>query len=331
MQVSAVTDHAADESAAPSSPTATVAICAYTTRRWENLLQAVGSVLRQLRRGDECLLVIDHNDQLLGRVREAFAGESRVRVMPSAGPQGLSGARNTAIDASRGGLVAFLDDDAVAGDGWLERMRAALSDEHVFGVGTAALPRWPGGRRPAWFPPEFDWVVGCSYLGLPQRESDVRNVIGAAMAFRREAFDLAGEFSSAVGRVGTTPTGCEETELCIRLRQARPGVRIAYLPDVAVAHEVTADRIRVSYFFRRCYGEGLSKARVARLVGADSGLSTERAYVVDVLPRGVLRDLARGIRGDWSGWPSAALIVGGVLVTGCGYLVGRLARLGSRP
>ena len=310
-------------------PSVSVAICAYTMRRWDDLLAAVDSVLAQVRPGDEVLLVIDHNDELLARARERFADAPWLRVVANSGPQGLSGARNTAIDFSHGGAVAFLDDDAVAGDRWLERMRSALADEHVMAVGTAALPAWPGGRRPAWFPPEFDWVVGCSYLGMPEVPTDVRNVIGAGMAFRREAFDLAGQFSTVVGRIGTAPTGCEETELCIRLRSAKPDTRVTYLPDVAVNHHVTPDRLRLRYFLRRCFGEGLSKARVARLVGADAGLSTERRYVTSVLPRGVLRELGRGLRGQWPGFLAAVLIVGGFLVTGTAYAAGRLVRAGD--
>ena len=80
-------------------------------------------------------------------------------------------------------------------------------------------------------------MVGCSYTGLPTRRADVRNVIGAAMAFRREAFTLAGTFSDLVGRVGTTPTGCEETELCIRLRKAK-GLTQELLADLAGVHPV---------------------------------------------------------------------------------------------
>jgi glycosyltransferase involved in cell wall biosynthesis len=314
---------------AGSGPDMSVAICAYTLLRWDGLLAAVESVLAQLLPGDEVLVVVDHNDELLARAADRFAGPCAVRVVANAGPRGLSGARNTAIDASRGALIAFLDDDAVAGTGWLERMRAALGDDDVLAVGTAALPAWPAGRRPGWFPPEFDWVVGCSYLGLPSVPSDVRNVIGAGMAFRREAFEFAGRFSTAVGRTGTAGTGCEETELCIRLRGARPGARVAYLPDVAVSHLVTPDRLRLRYFLRRCYGEGLSKARVARLVGADAGLSTERRYITAVLPRGVLRELRRGLRGQWAGLAAAALIVSGVLVTGAAYAGGRLLGRGA--
>ncbi len=301
-----------------------VAICAYTTRRWDNLTAAVESVVAQLGPGDGCLLVIDHNEELYARALTRYAGHRSVRVVASTDLKGLSGARNTAVAHSSGaGVVAFLDDDAVAGTGWLGEVRRALAGPDVLGVGTAALPDWPGGARPAWFPPEFDWVVGCSYRGMPTERGEVRNVIGAAMAFRREAFDLAGTFSHTVGRTGTTPTGCEETELCIRLRQARPGTRIVYLPDVAVSHTVTPDRLTVRYFLRRCFGEGLSKARVSRLVGSDDGLASERTYVRSVLPRAVLRELGRALRLDVAGLGGAALIVGGLFVAGVGYVRGR--------
>jgi len=155
---------------------------------------------------------------------------------------------------------------------------------------------------------------------MPVSAADVRNVIGAGMAFRAEAFAIAGDFSHAVGRIGTAPTGCEETELCIRVRQARPEARITYLPEIWVTHEVTPDRLRVRYFLRRCYGEGRSKARVSRLVGADAGLASERSYVTSVLPRGLARELGRGLRGRLTGWSAAALIASGVFLAGVGYL-----------
>jgi glucosyl-dolichyl phosphate glucuronosyltransferase len=303
---------------------ASVAICAYTMRRWDDLTAAVGSVVAQLRSGDECLVVVDYNDELFARAEAQFAGYPAVRVVRNGATKGLSGARNTAIEHGTGGVVAFLDDDALAGPTWLAEVLDALGETDVVGVGTAAVPWWPDEKRPAWFPPEFDWVVGCSYGGLPTERADVRNVIGAAMAFRREVFELAGTFSDLVGRVGTTPTGCEETELCIRVRKARPSARIVYLPDVAVRHHVTPDRLRVSYFLRRCLGEGLSKARVSRLVGANDGLASERSYVSAVLPRAVLRELGRALRGRIAGLGAATLIVTGVLCAGIGYIRGRI-------
>ncbi len=323
-ELTAVIDANAFPTPEPRVATASVAVCAYTTNRWADLQAAVRSVVDQLQPGDECVVVIDHNDELLAMATVELGALPTVRVLASTGARGLSGARNSAIAASRGDVVAFLDDDAIADDGWLEQMMAALAEPGVYGAGSAAVPQWPGGSRPRWFPPEFDWVVGCSYQGLPTQRAAVRNVIGVAMAFRREVFDLAGNFSGDVGRVGLAPTGCEETELCIRLRQARPETEIRYLPDVTVRHRVTDERARPGYFLRRCMGEGRSKARVSRLVGAGDALVSERAYVRSVLPKALLREIRRGLHADMAGVGGAFAIVSGLFLAGCGYLAIRL-------
>jgi GT2 family glycosyltransferase len=312
-------------SGTPLGETVSVVICAYTMRRWDDIVDAVRSVTSQLSTGDEVVVVIDHNDELFARATETFGGLDRVTVVPNAGKRGLSGGRNTGIMTGGGSIVAFLDDDATADPGWLAAMVEAFAEPDVLGVGTAPVPRWPGGERPAWFPPELDWIVGCAYRGMPETDADVRNVIGAAMAFRREVFDLAGVFSDQVGRVGTLPTGCEETELCIRLRQARPGARIRYLPDAKVRHRVTEDRVQPRYAIRRSLGEGVSKAMVSRLVGPDDALETERRYVQHVLPRAVLRELGRLGRGRLAGAGAATVIVASVAAAGIGYLRGRLS------
>jgi GT2 family glycosyltransferase len=306
---------------------ATVVVCTYSSARWELLVDAVGSVLGQLIDGDDLVVVIDHNPELLVRVQAAFGDRPSVQVLANRAERGISGARNTAVSVSRGEIVAFLDDDAIAGPDWLSRIREALTSPQVLGVGTAAVALWPDRQRPSWFPPEFDWVVGCTYEGLPKRPAPVRNVIGASMAFRREAFGQVGGFSTVVGRVGAVPTGCEETELCIRIRQSSPGSTILFLPDVSVQHRVARERVATGYFLRRCIGEGRSKAWVTQLVGAGDGLSSERDYVASVLPRGLARELRRALRGRLSGYAAAALIVAGLAATACSYLVCRAVRL----
>ncbi|HEY1015389.1 MAG TPA: glycosyltransferase family 2 protein, partial [Herpetosiphonaceae bacterium] len=202
-----------------------VIICAYTEARWDDLAAAVASVRAQALPA-ETIVVIDHNDQLLRRARERFADAT---VIANDGPRGLSGARNSGVAAAAGELIAFLDDDARAAPDWLERLAAAYADPQALGAGGAILPRWPAGR-PRWFPAEFDWVVGCTYAGMPASPAPVRNLIGCNMSFRREVFALIGGFR--IGRVGALSIGQEndETELCIRLGMARPAARLMYLP-----------------------------------------------------------------------------------------------------
>lgn len=294
-----------------------VVICAYTMDRWADTVAAVDSVRRQEPGPREVVLVIDHNDALL---RRAQAEIPAALVIPNAGVRGLSGARNTGVDAASGEIVAFLDDDAAAERGWLNALVAPFADPRVIGTGGGALPVWTV-PRPPWFPDEFGWVVGCSYRGLPVVRAPVRNPIGCNMAFRRAQLMQAGGFRSEVGRVGTLPAGCEETELSIRLRELRPDDRIVFEPRARVRHRVSADRNRWSYFRSRCYHEGRSKAIVSALRGRRSGLSSEFRYTLVVLPTGVLRSLGSVLRGDPWGVGRAAAIAGGLAITMCGYLV----------
>jgi GT2 family glycosyltransferase len=288
-----------------------VVICAFSDERWELLVDAVGSLRTQSRRPDEVVVVIDNNPGLLARAATAFP---EAAVVANEGRQGLSGARNTGVGRACSEIVAFLDDDAKAAPDWLERLADCYADGTVAGVGGWIEPDWVSGR-PAWFPAEFDWVVGCSYRGLPEERSPVRNVIGANMSFRRQLLDEAGGFRSDLGRVGRRPLGCEETELCMRIGRLHPELVIVHEPLARVLHHVPAERASWRYFKARCYGEGLSKATVARVAGA-RGLSSERAHALRTLPRGIARDLVRGAVGR------SVASAAGLAITTAGYLVG---------
>ena len=231
-------------------------------------------------------------------------------------------ARNTGVAAAQGAILAFLDDDAIAAPDWLEQMSSGYADPQVLGVGGAIEPLWLSGRPP-WFPDEFDWVVGCTYRGLPQATAPVRNLIGANMSFRRELFTYVTGFQSGIGRVGKVPLGCEETELCIRIKQRWPQHKLLYEPRAKVFHKVPAGRACWRYFFARCYGEGRSKALVSHFVGTKDGLASERAYAFHTLPRGVVAGLIEMIgNGNRSGLARAAAIMAGLTITATGFLAG---------
>jgi glycosyltransferase involved in cell wall biosynthesis len=312
----------------PSSSVLTVSviISAYTEDRWTDLVDAVRSVGAQPHDDLETIVVVDHNPSLLTRAQRELQG---VTVIPNSEHRGLSGARNSGIAVARGDVVVFLDDDARAQPEWLDRLLAPYEDDAVIGVGGRIDADWQV-PRPRWFPMEFDWVVGCSYLGMPVVRTDVRNVIGANMSFRREAFERVGGFPDGMGRVGTLPAGCEETEMCIRVRHRLPGRSIVYEPAAAVAHTVTPVRARVGYFLSRCVAEGRSKALVTAVAGTSVGLETERRYVVRVLPAGIARGVGEAIRGDRTGLVRAVAIAAGAALTAAGYVAGSVSAR-SRP
>ncbi|WP_328687282.1 glycosyltransferase [Streptomyces caniferus] len=320
--------------AAGPAPRISVVVCVHTQDRWDDILAAVASVGDQSHPAHELLLIVDHHPALLARLREHFRGAhagasasraptTPLRIMANSGPRGLSAGRNTGIAAAEGEIIAFLDDDAVAERDWLRHFAAAYADPAVMAVGGRTEPVWASGRRPLWFPEEFDWVVGCTYRGLPPGRVRVRNVLGGNASFRRAAFERVGGFAVGIGRgAGRRPLGGEETELCIRISRSLPDAVLLIDDRSVIHHRVPAGRERFGYFRSRAYAEGLSKAVVTRSVGARDGLSAERRYTTRVLPVGVLRGVRDALLRRPGGAGRAGAIVAGVAAAAAGYAWG---------
>jgi GT2 family glycosyltransferase len=299
-----------------------VIICVYTMRRWVDICEAVDSMRRQSLRPDEIIIVVDHNPELLDACRTAFAD---VTVLPNHRARGLSGARNTGVSAARGEILAFLDDDAVADENWLSALSKHFRRPEVLGVTSVIRPVWRS-SRPDWFPEEFLWTVGCSFRGGPSRLQEIRNVQGGAALLRRALFAKAGGFAAGLGRVNSSlPLSCEETELCIRAKAAHPEGCFLFDPEISVGHKVTAERATWSYFVKRCYAEGISKAFLTRLSGANGVMGVERDYVFRAIRQGFLRDMSTFLlRFDVSGLKRAGAIALGLASAGAGFLVGKM-------
>jgi glycosyltransferase involved in cell wall biosynthesis len=305
---------------------ASVVICAYSSERWTDLVAAVGSVRSQTFKAYEIILVIDRNDDLLLRAAGEFAD---LQVVPNHRQPGISGARNTGIAVAGGEIVVFLDDDAIAESDWLARLSAPFDDQHVLGVGGEIIPLWRFGR-PDWFPAEFNWVVGCSYVGLPKRRAKVRNPIGASLSARRSVLEALGGFDHSMGRVSAEnheqiSGTADETELCIRATKLWPDGYWLYEPAARVHHVVPRSRLSWRFFVGRCQMEGGAKARLTLIAGPHASLVSERTYVARVLPAAIARELRTALKGDPAGWRRAGAILAGVTITGLTYLRVRLA------
>jgi glycosyltransferase involved in cell wall biosynthesis len=312
------------ESASPDTGWSVI-VCAYTFERLELTTACIRAVMEQPER-PEVIVVTDYNDDLGRVLQERFP---TVRVVSNEQRQGLGGARNSGVAAASHDLVAFVDDDAEPTPRWLSELGEPFADPAVAVVGGDAQPVWQG-DVPAWFPDEYLWVVGCSYRGMA-REGPVRNPLGCNMAFRRQSLIDVGGFDETLGRLGSLPFGLEETELCVRLTNARPSSRIVMARGAVVRHHVPPGRQRPGYFFQRCFYEGIGKSQLRELASSQA-LSAERSYALTVLPAAVFRDLAGVVRLDD---PLARLkrigaIVGGLASAAAGYGWGRLRSIRTR-
>jgi len=245
-----------------------VIISTYTIERFSDVIKCLNSIENQTQKPHEILLVLDPVDSLVEFYKENVKN-AKIVVSENFG---LSSARNRGIMESRGDIIAFIDDDAWAERDWIERMARNFEDENVFGVGGKIIPVFDS-KRPRWLAEELDWIVGCTYKGM--KEGETRNPIGANMAFRREAFEMAGFFRTEVGRYGKKLLGSEETEFCLRLKKSKPDAKIIFDPSAIVYHRVPKNRCRLGYALKRAYYEGYTKAILSR----EFDLGVEKEYM----------------------------------------------------
>lgn len=296
-------------------PTVSAIVPAYTMDRWDSLRETVASIRTQTVPVLETIVVIDHNPDLLDRACREMPG---VTVIPNNRSRGASGGRNSGAAVSSGEVIAFLDDDEVAAPSWLEALLGHLASPDVAGVGGRSDPLWPG-VRPRWFPPEFDWTIGTSYLGMPETAGPVRNVWSGNMVIPRRVFDAVGGFRDGFGKVGDSARP-EDTDLCLRATAQQGGTWI-YEPAGITGHRVPPQRATLRYFLRRCFSEGRGKAALAAFNGAAESWSVERRYARQVLPRGIARGLRETVGGDISGGARSFAIASGLSFAAAGFIV----------
>jgi GT2 family glycosyltransferase len=263
-----------------TSPTVSVIVCCFTFDRLDDLRAAVNSVLSQTVTPDQIIVSVDNNPPLADALARTFP--LSVLVIANDRVRGLSETRNVAIEVANGDILAFLDDDAVAEPDWLENILQAFETPDVMAVGGESVPVWERGAPPRWFPPEYDFIVGCTAHKrlIVRSDGEVRSVTGSNMAFRREVFSKLGGWKKELGR-GQTKTGGEEAELCLRLKHDIPGARILHEARAVVRHKVGRERSTFKYVFSYAFNEGIVRAQLRRYTLRFMGqpLAAERLFV----------------------------------------------------
>jgi hypothetical protein len=296
-------------------PTVSVIIPTYTKARWDWLEEAVASVRAQTVPALEIIVVVDHNPELLEEISREFTD---VIAVPNIGGRGVSGARNSGVKASRGEVVAFLDDDSIARKDWLAILLRHIVNPGVVGVGCYSDGLWET-TCPSWFPGEFSWTIGVSYSGLPKVPTAVRNVWTSAMLVWRSAFEVVDGFREDFGKIGNRSLP-EDTDLCLRIAAVQENSVWMWDPEKVMQHRVPAGRATFGYLMSRCFLQGWGKAAMAQMDGFDESTSAERNYALRILPAGIGRGLRDALRGDVSGLGRSGAIIAAFTVTVVGYL-----------
>lgn len=237
-----------------------VVICTYS--RYDLLDQAIASVLAQnFSPGDYQVTIIDNSPDA-ARSREM---SHRWRATPNllwhhSPVPGLSRARNLGLEATTTPLVAFIDDDATATEGWLSHLVAAFEQlgPRAHAIGGRVRLRFEG-ARPAWLSDGMLSYLSACDLGEETRFIRPEEwVVGANLSYRTAAVKQAGGFSVALGRVGGGAALMSNDETEIRDRITARGGLTGYCPGAEVDHVVFANRLRQSWFRKRIAWQAVS-------------------------------------------------------------------------
>ncbi len=207
-----------------------------TYRRPQDLARCLETLQKQTRLADEVLIVVRDTDTETW----AFLAEFNPKLLPLQTVEvkvpGVVAAMNAGLEAARGDIIAFTDDDAAPHPDWLERIETHfLADDSIGGVGGRDWvyrgkqllneEREVVGKL-QW----FGRAIGNHHIGVGKaREVDILK--GVNMSFRRNA--IAGlHFDSKMQ--GTGAQVHFELAFCLALR--RRGWKLIYDPMVRVNH-----------------------------------------------------------------------------------------------
>lgn len=244
-----------------------VSVVVPTYERADLLRRTLGALVRQtLDPAEYEIIVVDNNStdatrETVGRIAmmRATAGE-RPATVPAVRyvlevRQGVSHAKNTGLEAARGSVVAYIDDDALASPDWLRLIVSAF--EHVepvpHVVGGPAFPLLLG-RRPSWYKDKYETA---SWGEVPRFLDRSDYFYGLNVAFRRETLLGVGGFDSKLGMRGEALGFAEDAEVMERL-WAHAGGRLAvyYVPEAFVLHFIPDARVDPHYRLRRSFVVG---------------------------------------------------------------------------
>jgi glycosyltransferase involved in cell wall biosynthesis len=176
--------------------------------------------------------------------------------------QGLSHARNRAVDEAKGKYIAYIDDDAIADKEWLQSIFDCFSQTNADVVGGPVFhfvnaekqpifynKEWfsfnPGNERKRMMPPGFNF-----------------GFLGGNTCFKKSLFDEFGKYLTELGMVGGKQRMGEDSEMGYRLLKA--GKVFYYEPKMKIDHQLRLKNVTLKGILKRSYDTGIEIGRMIK-------------------------------------------------------------------
>ncbi|MBI3590206.1 MAG: glycosyltransferase family 2 protein [Candidatus Melainabacteria bacterium] len=247
----------------------TILLCTYN--RAKLLKPLLSELIKQVKaqaRNDLEILLIDNNSNDETKETVLEQGKNCDFLIYEFEPrQGLAISRNKGLKLASSKIIAFIDDDIVLEQNWLNEILTSTAKYPYKAFGGRVVPLWEKEK------PDYINLIG--FFSLSQKifpahdngkaeslyplSKEETNPIGANMWIYKELFEKHGGFREDLGRVGYGGIPCEDTEFCSRLLRANE--KIFYYPNAVVYHPVSTYRMSKEFIKSWHYRNGISTVR----------------------------------------------------------------------
>ncbi|MDF3125685.1 glycosyltransferase family 2 protein [Rheinheimera sp. 1928-s] len=229
-----------------------ISICMCTYKR-EHLRLTLQSIARLVipQGVDVEVLVVDNDEQLSARATiDAFQGDFPHQLNYYSEPvKNISAARNKLLEKARGDWIASIDDDEVADELWLLRLKETADTYAADVVFGHVVPCYPD-HTPA-------WIKEGNFFSRKTHETGTELSSGGSGCTLINRLFL--EKNNMKFDVAYGTTGGEDAQLFFRMFCR--GAKLVFCKDAIVYEGVESDRLNLSYLKKRALRVGQTYAR----------------------------------------------------------------------
>lgn len=286
-----------------------------TKNRRDDLLRAVGSVLKQSRPADELIVVDQGSSEVPREAVESLLAEQQplpfsVHYLRNTQLNGLTAAKNFAVDRSDSALLLFIDDDIILEPDFLALLEAAYQQHDLDGMGGITLQPSERGLLHHWVSLAFRLgPFRDDRLRLSQLKSPPDGIYptwllsGGLSCYKRSVFDRL-RFNDAL--TGASPI--EDVDFCSRA--ISEGLRFALVPKARALHNLSpATRLKLRDFYNakaQVYALYFSKYVKKNLPNYLAYWWVNTGLLLDAVYRSLIERQPSPLIGVVAGWRSLA-------------------------